>query len=375
MRVDLNNSMYIFKHSGSTRKKHGNKKKIADLYYNCNNTTDAYKWAVFVTKDKIVKDIRSKLESDSLYKINNAEIKKPKGYWYIMDGIDIESDKPDIDGEHDQKPNDDEMMELTSIPRTIAKHRSYDKQRTLEPVPQQHLHFLFLLLHYYYKSHLNHAHTSYSQSTDDPLRKHLIQHSISKMEDTSLNERQRTLRDNQPKLRDILGQNEQGLKRMDPRYPVIFQFDQYKYRLTYWNKRGKYQCTALGIEILETPHKLRKSRTQIHNHLNGKTSIPAKGKEYYFLRFCTDFDKVDWQWFDNDEYRKFMDYDKNNTKLIQQLEVSFLANDEKNFNPKEFKGRFSNVLLPNLKTHLFEKFKPKRMDIYSTLNMQQIEQQ
>eukprot|EP01083_Nonionella_stella_P244843 851711_1 len=157
------------------------------------------------------------------------------------------------------------------------------------------------------------------------------------MEDASLNHstqagvRHQTLRDQKLSWFFQGNDNNKGLKRMEEENKIIFEIKGNVYVLTYWNKRGKYQTTALGLAQINS-----KSKTM------RKKGKDMRTKERCYLRFNTDFevDNIEWQVPDFEDVK--------DTRVAQQLEASFLGNDERNFNPQQFKV-LNNVLLSELK--------------------------
>eukprot|EP01083_Nonionella_stella_P081499 224545_1 len=79
-----------------------------------------------------------------------------------------------------------------------------------------------------------------------------------------------------------------------------------------------------------------------------KKGKDMRTKERCYLRFNTDFevDNIKWQVPDLEEVK--------DTRVIQQLEASFLGNDERNFNPKQFK-LLNDCLLTELKRDIAER--------------------
>eukprot|EP01083_Nonionella_stella_P127007 384693_1 len=300
---------------------------ITRLHYNAHLYADSnFKWAVFI------KDVKNRLGED--FKKYHSELRKPKGYWHIYE------DHNTAFATVQRMPKRKRLPSISLQQAPIVSNLAPEDSVTNEAIPKRDLDLIFLLLQHYYLGQLHDANTPSAENFDDPMKRHLEEHKEVYGEDSynSAQAGNQTMRDQLQKVSWLLqGKNVKGLQRMEEENKIIFEIERNAYVLTYWNKRGKYQTTALGLAKINSKSKSMRRK--------GKD---MRNKERCYLRFNTDFevDNIEWQVPDFEDVK--------DTRVAQQLEASFLGNDERNFNPQQFKV-LNNVLLSELKREGAEK--------------------
>eukprot|EP01084_Bolivina_argentea_P274853 468608_1 len=105
--------------------------------------------------------------------------------------------------------------------------------------------------------------------------------------------------------------------------PVLFSIEnRYKYELIYWNQQGKFETNTISLKLIQDKDEKEQKDNEIQ----------------HYMRFNSKKDGLEWEWYDNDDakYKPFGLYDNDGVStlhkpLIVQLEASYLANIQQNF--------------------------------------------
>eukprot|EP01083_Nonionella_stella_P013248 37330_1 len=215
----------------------------------------------------------------------------PSGYWMGL--------KQDTDATH-----------VNAYDRGIRSYVS-------EQIAIKHLNLIFELLHHYYLRNMDNANRSKSDiNINDPLQAYVQEIELRKADGAD----------------------------------IIFKIKGNEYQLKWWNKRGKYETTALSL--INITKWRAKTRHKASDKRRRRRSLShARKKEICYMRFNALPSKVTWQWFDKDT-SEYTPYDYTDTDLLEQLECSFLGNVKINFDPLIFDTHFNHCLLPLLRDNL-----------------------